>query len=243
MEICSQFHSVIAQSTPFQSRLPESKVNTLFFAVRKLMPLQTPRIKTQLNTCTIHHTISYSYNVPRRSKRLSVQKVRPLVPFPSRIASMIILRITEAYPANLRSTPPPQINTMLPKPFGTGPAHFVAFRPAKVNISISLPPSSNQPPQDFFTHRPSSPPYVTVIYINEDFTCVEEEWLKDIIVKFEKLDDVFRIDFLSGVILPAPRRSSSHPDPTNCFNPYVQDGWRLQTLQTRCQVPHQGFTT
>ncbi|PMD16757.1 amidase signature enzyme [Hyaloscypha hepaticicola] len=63
---------------------------------------------------------------------------------------------------------------MLPKPFGTGPAHFVAFRPAK----------------DFFTHRPSSPPYVTVIYINEDFTCVEEEWLKDIIVKFEKLDDI-----------------------------------------------------
>lgn len=136
-------------------------------------------------------------------------------------------KITGAYPANLRSTPPPQINTMLPKPFGTGPAHFVAFRPAK----------------DFFTHRPSSPPYVTVIYINEDFTCVEEEWLKDIIVKFEKLDDVFRIDFLSGVILPAPRRSSSHPDPTNCFNPYAQDGWRLQTLQTRCQVPHQGFTT
>jgi hypothetical protein len=41
---------------------------------------------------------------------------------------------------------------------------------------------------------------VTVIHINDDCTYVEEEWLKDIITKYEKLDDVFRIDFLSGVI-------------------------------------------
>jgi hypothetical protein len=29
---------------------------------------------------------------------------------------------------------------------------------------------------------------------------VEEEWLKDIIAKYEEFDDVFRVDFLSGVI-------------------------------------------
>jgi hypothetical protein len=41
---------------------------------------------------------------------------------------------------------------------------------------------------------------VTVIHINDDCTCVEEGWLKNIIAKYEKLDDVFRVDFLCGVI-------------------------------------------
>jgi hypothetical protein len=52
-EICSQFHAVFAQSTPFQSRLPESKVNNLHSAVRNLMPFQPPQSNTKLNTLTI----------------------------------------------------------------------------------------------------------------------------------------------------------------------------------------------
>lgn len=40
---------------------------------------------------------------------------------------------------------------------------------------------------------------MTVIALSGDFS-VGEKWLKDTIIKYEKVDDVFRREFLSGVI-------------------------------------------
>ncbi|TAQ87598.1 hypothetical protein B7494_g4050 [Chlorociboria aeruginascens] len=84
--------------------------------------------------------------------------------------------------------------------------------------------------QYFVTHRPSPPPYVTDIHINNDHTCVEEKWLKDIIAKYEELDDMFRVDFLSGIIFTG--------FPKIEFTPVAYK--LLQTLGTRwIEVPGQ----
>jgi hypothetical protein len=93
---------------------------------------------SSLATFTTQNPLLIQYSSTEETP-VYVERQHPLCHLLSRIASMLIPKITEAYPANLRRTPPPQINTMLSKPFSIGPAHYVALRPAKVNISISHP--------------------------------------------------------------------------------------------------------
>jgi hypothetical protein len=42
-----------------------------------------------------------------------------------------------------------------------------------------------------------------VFPIDDGRDSIEEDWLKEIIAKFEKYDDVFRTEFLSGVVFTA----------------------------------------
>lgn len=41
---------------------------------------------------------------------------------------------------------------------------------------------------------------MAVIHLCDGCACVEEDWLRDTIVQYEKLDDGFRIEFLGGVV-------------------------------------------
>jgi hypothetical protein len=52
---------------------------------------------------------------------------------------------------------------------------------------------------------------VTVIHVNDDRTCVEEERLKGNIAKYEELDDVVPVDFLSGVIFTRSPKTEFTP--------------------------------
>lgn len=48
-----------------------------------------------------------------------------------------------------------------------------------------------------------TPKFVTVFLIDEGRDSVEEDWLREKISKFKREDDVFRPEFLSGVIFTA----------------------------------------
>jgi hypothetical protein len=52
---------------------------------------------------------------------------------------------------------------------------------------------------------------VTVIHVNDDRTCVEEERLNVNIAKYEELDDVFHVDFLSGVMFTRSPKTEFTP--------------------------------
>ncbi|PVH87325.1 amidase signature enzyme [Cadophora sp. DSE1049] len=56
------------------------------------------------------------------------------------------------------------------------------------------------------------PPYVTVIPLSPDFTDVEAEWLKSTIAQYLKLDGVFGVHFLSGVIFTGSPKVNISPD-------------------------------
>ncbi|KAH8588673.1 amidase signature domain-containing protein [Bisporella sp. PMI_857] len=59
--------------------------------------------------------------------------------------------------------------------------------------------------QPFLILRGCAPPrFVTVISLNDNCASVEEAWLKDTIATFERVDDVFRKEFLSGIIFTGP---------------------------------------
>ena len=94
-------------------------------------------------------------------------------------------------------------------PFTIGSDRFMAFRPAKVmKCKLSCSNSLTQLHQSLHTSYRGPPSYATVIPLG-CHGCVTETWLRQTIENYRSNDDVFRDDFLEGVIFSGVTSGSS----------------------------------
>ena len=100
---------------------------------------------------------------------------------------------------------------MLPKSFSVGQAQYLALQPSKVSVTMSREHGCDNKLRIFSHIDQVTPPYVTVFRLYEGCKCVEENWVRDTVAEYEKVDDVFRTEFLSDVMFTCSSKVEDTP--------------------------------
>jgi hypothetical protein len=82
--------------------------------------------------------------------------------------------------------------------------------------------------------------FVTVIPLSDGCVSVKEDWLREAIARYDKSDDVFRKDFLSGVMFTGSSKVQVTPEAIEMLHS-AGTSWIEVVDANTPSTPHQGL--